>query len=444
MLNQLLEYVNKQKLFQPDESILLTVSGGIDSVALMHLFQAAGFNFAVAHCNFQLRGTESDEDEAFVRDLSDKFEVRIFVKHFDTAAHAKKHGISIQMAARELRRSWFEDILANNDFSKIATAHHLNDSLETAIFNLAKGTGIAGLQGILPVNGRYIRPLLFASRAMIRDYVSENQIKWREDRSNISTKYARNKIRHDIIPELKKINPNLEFTFAETSEKIVATTQLFRAAISDQINAVVRKAGDRYEIDKNKLGQSSQPGILLHEFLVEFGFNYKQAKDIVASLERQPGKVFLSENYQLVMDREFLFLTRSEAGHSEEVLIDQNVSSVQYHQNKLDFELLGIDKFKMDADKNVAFIDLDLLKFPLKIRTWKRGDFFYPLGMTHKKKVSDFMIDEKIPVNLKNQIVTIFSGEDLVWIVGRRIDNRYKITKQTRNILKISNDVHHD
>jgi tRNA(Ile)-lysidine synthase len=444
MLNQLMDFVHEQKLFQPDEQILLAVSGGIDSTVLAHLFSYASFDFGIAHCNFHLRGEESDGDETFVRALAMQYGVPVFVEHFDTEAYAALQGISIQMAARDLRRGWFEKLLISENFQKIATAHHLNDSLETAIFNLTKGTGIAGLQGILPVSGSYVRPLLFATRDMISGYARENDITWREDRSNSSLKYSRNLIRHRVIPELKKINPNLEFTFADTSEKIIAATAIFNEAISLRKDASVRSAESGFEIDKEELSRSIQPGLTLHEILAPYGFNFAQAMNIIKVMNRQPGKVFYSDNFELINDRSALLLNEITSTGHEEILVGDDDLNIDFLTRRFVFETLNSKNVQIDPDRNLAFLDMEKLQFPLKIRTWKHGDFFYPLGMKHKKKVSDFMIDEKIPVNLKSKLMVIFSGDDLIWVIGYRIDDRYKITKQTSKILKISSNIRHD
>lgn len=441
MLDQLLDFVNKQKLFQPGERILLAVSGGIDSMVLLHLFQQTDFDFAIAHCNFQLRDAESDGDEAFVRNIDAQIQVPIYIKAFDTETFSENNGISIQMAARDLRRAWFDEILIKKKYDKIATAHHLNDSLETAIFNLARGTGIAGLQGIVPKRDNYIRPLLFATRDMIAQYAADKQVGWREDRTNISTKYSRNLIRHQVIPELKKINPNLELTFAQTSEKIAATANIFHETVFGKKSFLFQEIDGMIGIEKKKLSELPEPHLILFELLQEYGFNYQQVKGMLNNLDHQSGKVFCSGTHQITMDRDWIFLEKIQDSLNKESWIDKNSSELKVASHMLVFDTLNADEASISKDPNVALLDLERLHFPLKVRYWQHGDSFYPLGMKHKKKVSDFMIDQKIPVNLKKQIITIFSGEDLVWIVGHRIDDRYKITKQTRKIFRIYNEI---
>ncbi len=441
MINQLLDFINRQKLFHPDEQILLAVSGGIDSVVMQHLFKRAGLKYSVAHCNFQLRGEESNGDEEFVRSLAKRDNVHIDVKTFNTEEYANSQGISIQMAARELRREWFEELLRSGKYLKIATAHHLNDSLETAIFNLTKGTGIAGLKGITPFKGNYIRPLLFATREMIQKYASENRLEWREDRTNSSIKYSRNLIRHQVIPELKKINPNLEFTFAQTMERIAGATEIFNNFIAKQKSSMIQEKNGLMEIDKMEIKNTAEPQLVLFELLHEYGYNYAQAKEIYDVLDHQPGIVFYSDNYEIIVDREKLYLQRKESGKSGmEWPVLENTQSLTIDSKKLEFSIIDASNYTIEKDKNIALLDLEKLRFPLKLRYWRQGDVFYPLGMKHKKKVSDFMIDEKIPVNLKKQTLTLFSGKDLVWIVGHRIDNRFKITEKTRKVFRIYND----
>ncbi len=439
MLEQLLNYIDKQKLWQPEEKVLAGVSGGIDSVVLAHLLHEAGIPFAIAHCNFRLRGSDSDGDEVFVKNLAKQLGVEIFVRRFDTRKFAEKHGISIQMAARELRKEWFGSLMKNEGFDAIATAHHLNDSLETVLFNLAKGTGIAGLKGIPPRQGNYIRPLMFATRQMIEKYANSHGIAWREDRSNETVKYHRNLIRHEVIPVLKKINPALESTFVHSMEKIIAASSVFNEVVHEKKAILLESTGRGYRINKNKLLESHEFQIILYEILKPFGFNYSQTFNLVSALRSQPGKVFESQEYLLTLDREYLFIDPKSENKNGQKSIEERTREVTAGRIKLTFEKLNRKDVKLNADSNTAFLDYDKLEFPLVLRPWKKGDFFIPLGMKGKKKVSDFMIDEKIPLNLKNQVMVLQSGKNLVWIAGYRIDDRYKITDKTRRIYKVRN-----
>ncbi len=439
MLEQLLNYIDKQKLWQPNEKILVGVSGGIDSVVLAHLLSEASIPFAIAHCNFRLRGSDSDEDETFVKNLAKQLGVKIFVRQFDTKQFAERHSISIQMSARELRKAWFEDLKKTEGFDRIATAHHLNDSLETVLFNLTKGTGIAGLKGIPPQQGDYVRPLMFATRQMIKKYAISHGITWREDRSNETVKYHRNLIRHKVIPELKKINPALEATFIHSMEKIIAVANLFTEAVHEKRAVLLEPMRGGYRINKEKLLETHEFQIILYEILKPYGFNYSQTSGLVSAMQGQPGKIFESPGYLLTVDREYLFINPKEEMKNDQKSIGQNMKEITTGRARLTFEKLKREAVTIDADRNTACLDYEKLEFPLVLRPWKKGDFFMPLGMKGKKKVSDFMIDEKIPLNLKNQVMVLQSGKNLVWIVGHRIDDRYKVTDKTRWIYKIRN-----
>lgn len=444
MLNQLKDYIEKYDLFKPADKIIASVSGGIDSMVLIHLLHETGFSFAIGHCNFQLREEESDKDESFVIDAAKKYGVRIFTTRFDTASFARENGISIQMAARDLRRQWFEKLCEEQGYDKICTAHHLNDSLETVIFNLAKGTGISGIKGISPQSGRFVRPLLFASREMITRFAKDHYIHWREDRSNSSIKYARNKIRHYVVPELKKINPNLEATFLLSAEKLLAADEFYHEAIRAMSKELVSRQNGVTAIDIQRLTNVSHPAVVLYEIIKDYGFNFHQAKQIVEGIQNQSGRTFFSAHYQVVQDRQHFLVSTLSEHHSEAIFVDKYSVSASFGEETFVFEECDIRDFTMVPGPGVACLDVDLLKFPLKIRHWKKGDYFFPLGMNGKKKVSDFMIDKKIPVNLKAQAMTIFSGNDLIWLVGHRIDHRFRITDNTRKVLKITKIDRHD
>ena len=439
MLNQLLNFIVQQKLFQSEQKILLAVSGGIDSMAMAHLFQQTDFQFAIAHCNFQLRGKDSDEDQLLVEEMANTYLSPIFLRAFETEAYAKKHGISIQMSARHLRRTWFDKLIENEGFDVIATAHHLNDSLETVLFNLAKGTGISGLKGILPKKEKYVRPMMFASREMIFNYMQANNITWREDKSNSLIKYHRNLIRHKIVPELKKINPNLEETFSQSIEKIAASERIYRRAIEQQKGMLVEKTGEGVRIEKDRLKSLEEARIILFELLKGYGFNFHQVQDMLLALDRQPGKAFYSHDYQLTVDREYLFISKIKDDSTVKASVDHNTACIDINNYRLTFTKVAADKVEFSENKNIVFLDFDKLEFPLMIRKWKHADRFQPLGMKHKKKLSDFMIDEKIPLNLKEQVLVLVSGENLIWVIGHRIDERYKITRETKIAYKIFN-----
>ncbi len=438
MLKKFLTFINEKTLFQTGDKVLLAVSGGMDSVVMAHLFYKAELNFAIAHCNFGLRGEESDGDELFVKKLAKKYKIPFFSEQFDTEAFAEQEKISIQMAARVLRYEWFEQICRTNGFACIATAHHLNDTLETILFNLTKGTGIAGLHGILPKNGRIVRPMLFANREDMKEYVVENQLGWREDSSNESSDYHRNRIRNEVVPLLKTINPNLEQTIESTVERVVAVEHIFFAEIERLRQLLWRQEEGMWYLDFTQLVTETEPIIKLYELLKPFHFTYKQTLDIWQVLGAESGRQFDSPSHRLVKDRTELVVSPKsmQAFLPEMIVADQQEFANAWV--KLRMHVVTAEGFTIPTSPKIAALDYDLLKFPLKIRLWKAGDKFCPLGMSQKKKVSDFLIDEKVPVNVKEQTYVLLSGDTIVWIVGRRVDDRYKITKETKQVYVVS------
>jgi tRNA(Ile)-lysidine synthase len=438
MLEKFKAYVQDKKLFTPDEKVILAVSGGIDSVVMCNLFYQANFPFAIAHCNFGLRGEESDEDELFVKKLAKKYKVPFYIDHFEAAAFAEKEKISIQMAARTLRYEWFYHLAESEGYPYIATAHHLSDSVETLLLNITRGTGIAGLHGIQPKVKRLIRPLLFADKEEIYAYIVENQLAWREDSSNQSIKYQRNLIRHEVIPLLKKINPSLESTMEQTIERLTAVEQIFQAEVERVRKQVVRKQGDVEYLDFTLLQQEAEPLIKLYELIKDTHFSYTQVQDIWQVLEAEPGRRFESPTHTLVKDRTELIITPKQVHQFISATIAENQDFFSNDSLELHFQEVAAKNFTIPTDAHVACLDKQLIQFPLKLRRWKQGDWFCPLGMNKKKKLSDFLIDVKIPLNLKSKIWVLTSNGSIVWIIGQRIDNRFKITEKTEHIFQIT------
>ncbi len=438
MQNQFKEFVKYQHLFKPTESILLAVSGGIDSVVMMHLFEQTGFLYAVAHMNFGLRGAASDADADFVGEFCERHGISFFTKKVDTIAYAEKQGISTQMAARELRYIWFGELLEDKGFSKIATAHHLNDSLETVLLNLSKGTGIAGLAGIPLKNGDIIRPLSFASRGEIENYAHAQQLTWREDVSNQSSKYQRNFIRHEVIPSLKKINPNLENTFLNTLERV----QGAHVILQEQIESIKRKAVQYHpthtEISIRILAQTSAPVFYLDALLKVFGFGYAQVKQIWETHQAEAGKVFYSNEFMLNKDRAHFLITSKPIHPSPKYSIEATQPSCDIKEFSLYMNFVAYNAhFKIPRHHNILAIDADKLRFPLQLRIWQQGDSFYPLGMQGKKKVSDFLIDLKVPLILKEKVWVLCQEQEIIAVLGHRLDDRYKITEHTKSVFLI-------
>ena len=413
---------------------MLAVSGGLDSVVMLHLFKEAGFSVGVAHCNFQLRGNESDGDEDFVRKICEELKVPFFVKRFDTQAYAWENSLSIQMAARELRYSWFDFLLEENHYNYLATGHHFDDTMETILLNWIKGSSPEGLTGIPVKNKKIIRPILFATRALVEKHAAEKGILWREDQSNLTDDYQRNFIRHQVIPKLKELNPSLETTLHTGIEKLQGDLDLVHFQFESWKVEFFSVVGGKVAIVKKGFDPFPQGVHLLWRCIKEFGFNFEQAREIIHGLHGQSGKRFLSPTHQLVIDREHLIVSPHE-NFWNEIIIQQDQKSAILGSWEM-----GIEKANSEISKDslVAKLDADKLKFPLYWRKWKSGDFFYPLGMDHKRKLSDFLIDNKVSLTDKDSVTVLESAGEIAWVVGYRIDNRFKITPQTRSTLSFS------
>ncbi|BDD02698.1 tRNA lysidine(34) synthetase TilS [Aureibacter tunicatorum] len=437
MLKEFQAFIKQENLVVEEGKVLLAVSGGMDSVVMLDLFAKSGYSFGIAHCNFGLRGEESDADELFVQKLAKKYKAKVYVNHFDTEAYAEEEKISIEMAARSLRYEWFESLLDSEGYDCLATAHHNNDTLETILFNLAKGTGIAGLHGIKTKAGRTIRPMMFTDRESIMDYTAEKQLIWREDSSNQDNKYRRNLIRNEIVPVLKEINPDLENTIQNTVKRVSAVENIYMAYVNDLKEKTFKTVDGHIFIDKNLIEQESESIVLLNELLKPYGFNLSQAEEILSSRDSNAsGKVFHSPTYTLNLDRDQYVLSRKNLSQFQDIYVEEDDSVVEFAESKLVLEKKKAEGYKIKTNPKLGAFDYDKLKFPLKLRKWKAGDWFVPLGMNKKKKLSDFMIDQKIPLNLKKDIFVLTSGNSIVWIVGQRVDNRFKITESTENVLE--------
>jgi tRNA(Ile)-lysidine synthase len=426
--------VHIQKWCKTTDKILLAVSGGMDSMVMLHLFRELGYHVGVAHCNFQLRGAESDEDESFVRRKCRQWDVAFYSHRFDTNNYASEKGLSTQMAARELRYTWFDELLRKEGFDHLATAHHLNDSIETVLLNLTKGTGIEGLMGIRVQNKKIIRPLLFATREEIEKYGAEEGIPWREDLSNQSDDYQRNFIRHQVVPKLKELNPSLEKTFQETIYKLQGASEIISVSVEEWKQKHQKIEGDKIILDKSGLGGASP--LMLWEVVKTYGFNFDQCGNIIKALGGQSGKRFSSETHELIVDRENLIVIRHEENWME-VRFESDQQEVCLGNKKLTLEVTDY-RGLLTADKNQATVDEGLIQSPLTWRRWRAGDFFFPLGMKNRKKISDFLIDEKISLADKDSLTVLECNGEIVWVVGHRLDDRFKVTDKTKRVIKIS------
>lgn len=437
MLKAFLAFIFEHALLPSKGPTLLAVSGGIDSVVMAELFHRAKLRFAVAHCNFCLRGAASDQDEAWVRTLAQRYGVGCYTQAFDVSTHARTKGISIQMAARELRYAWFQALCEEHGFEKVATAHHRNDSLETVLLHFAKGTGLAGLHGILPAQGRFVRPLLCADKAQIRAYAKTEGLAWREDSSNRKDDYQRNMIRHQVVPVLRKINPGLEATFRTTVERLHQAEALFNEQVATLRQQVCYRRGTTYYVNVQALQDKRWALVVLWELLKPFGFHFAPLKKLLACLPATGTRIQSATHY-LYVDRGQWLITPCTAPDSAAVyMLEATTTALAIPGYTLQCTYTPRSQYRMVTDQSVAALDQAKLKFPLAVRRWQPGDAFYPLGMQQRKKLSDFLIDNKIPRPLKAQVWVITSGGDIVWVMGYRIDNRFKVTDSTQQVYAI-------
>lgn len=431
------KYIQSQKLFQKNHRILVGVSGGLDSVTLCELLHTAGYTFAIAHCNFGLRGSESDADDIFVESLAQNYKVPHFKKFFETEKVAGEQGISIQMAARELRFEWFEELRIKNDFDFTAVATHHDDNIETFFINLLRGTGLKGLTGIEPKNHPIVRPLLFASRNEILKYARSSGYTWREDSSNENTKYLRNKLRAEVIPVLKKTSETFEQIFHDNFQNLDQAHRFIEDVLNNTINEIKSEENGITSMNLKPLRTNSNAGFILFHILHPYGFNRNQIEQISDAVFRNhPGKQFFSGNYQLTVDRDKAFISGIETLRKGSAQLPGRATVIE-QPVKISTSVFNAGEYEMEKDANTAQLDYDKLKFPLLLRFPKKGDRFVPLGMKGSKLLSDYFIDEKIPQNKKSQIPVVESAGEIVWVFGMRISDRFKITSETKTVYVI-------
>lgn len=433
------DFVHAKKLFAPGEKVLLAVSGGRDSMLMSCLFAKANFSFAIAHCNFALRGAASDADEQLVRSWAAVLNVPCFVERFDTEGYANERGISIQMAAREMRYAWFDSLLAEHGYGKLAIAHHKNDSMETVLLNLCRGTGLAGLHGILAKRDRIIRPMLYLSRTEIDRAVSDLDVLYREDASNRSDKYARNRIRLNVIPELKKINPALEETFERNTERFQEVEELMDGIKQRTKEQLLNPADSGFDIDVKQFLALRPLKLMSYFLLSDLGFSETTLNDLVASLDKGvcSGRQFHAPAFVLLVDREKLMIRRKKEGNGAEPVCLSLQDSEIWKGSRLSVSLsVGAP---VSDGQDVVSVDGDKLVMPLQVRAWQKGDYFYPFGMRGKKKVSDFFVSIKLPLLEKEKIPIVVNGNgEIVWIAPFRLDNRFRVSEKTQRIFNLA------
>jgi len=431
MLSNFNKHLLENFSFIRQKRLLIACSGGMDSVVLTHLMKTLNFEIGLAHCNFSLRGKESDDDERFVIGLAKKMEISVFAETFDTKKYAEEHKISIQMAARDLRYAWFSEILINFNYEYLLTAHHLDDDLETFFINISRGTGLSGLTGIPSENTRILRPLLDFSRMEIAQYAEDNNLKWREDSSNKKSDYLRNMLRWEVLPQFKKTNGSILKNFQKTRRNLQSSQALIEDYLSLIYNKVVIEDADSYKINVEKIKELPHTEAVLYELLHGFGFT--EWDDVSKLLYAQTGKQIFSKTHSLLKNREELILSKvSKKNYSDEFSVGEEGISKPIQLT------IEPSKYIGETEKNIIYVASEKLHFPLKLRNWKKGDSFHPFGMTGKKKVSKFFKDIKIPLNEKEKIWLLLSDETIVWIIGHRMDDRFKVTQGTSQILKLT------
>lgn len=436
MKTEFLGFIGQNRLIERGQKLLLAISGGVDSMVMFDLFLKAGFDFAVAHCNFQLRGSESDGDEEFVKNEVQKYGIVLHTRRFDTLGFAREKGISIEMAARELRYAYFGELAESFGYNRIATAHHQDDVIETFFLNLLRKTGIRGLSGIKPQSGNLIRPMLFTGRDTIARYALQNNIPYRNDSSNDTTEYKRNLLRHNILPLFEEVYPAYRQNILSGINHLKEAEEVYLSAISHEKGKVVETVDGNFSIDINGLKESPFAKTLLFEILSEFGFNPVVVEEVFGSLEVESGKKFFSSTHRVIKDREKLIVTP----------ITEKSEAVYYIEEE-DIELfapltLEIGKFArqgyvIPVSPEIASLDFDKLSFPLVLKKWQPGEYFVPLGLNGLKKLSDFFVDEKFSIAEKESTWILYSAGKVAWVVDHRIDDRFKITPETRMVYRI-------
>ena len=421
------KYIEEKQLFTLHDKVLVALSGGADSVALLRVLLVLGYHCEAAHCNFHLRGEESDRDERFVNELCKGLGVTLHVTHFDTVTYASRHHVSVEMAAREMRYDWFEQLRKERGMAVIAVAHHRDDSVETFLLNLIRGAGINGLKGISPHNGCIVRPLLEVSRQDILDYLRCLRQGYVTDSTNLQDEYMRNKIRLNILPMLGELNPSVSESIAETANRLAETSLVYNKEMAEAKNRVIKRNGNNLKaIHVERLLTEVAPASLLFEILYPLGFKPLQIKDIFHSLSGQPGKRFISPEWEAVRDREYLLLQT------------RTIESTTDPTPQLCIKTLDLsDDFIIPKEKDVACLDADKVIRPLIIRKWQKGDKFVPFGMTGKKNVSDYLTDRKFSLFEKENQYVVCSDEKIIWLVGERSDNRFRITNTTKRVMII-------
>jgi tRNA(Ile)-lysidine synthase len=451
LLKSFQQYIKQQHLFNPKDKLLLAVSGGVDSVVLCELCKQAGYDFAIAHCNFQLRGEESERDEQFVRALAEKYGVAFYSETFDTKTVSKKEKKSIEETARDLRYNWFNELIGNTQLAKsneaaaahcplpiahwLLTAHHANDNVETVLMNFFRGTGIKGLHGILSKQNKIIRPLLFATKKELLVFADENKLQFVTDYTNAENDFTRNYFRNELIPSIKKIFPEVEENILKNIGRLGEAGQLYNQAIALHKSKLLEQKGNEIHIPVLKLQKVQPLATIIYEIIKHYNFTAHQTQEVVTLLQSESGKYVQSPSHRIIKNRKWLVISPNKISEAAHILIEEE-GSLQFAMGSLQVKKIINNQFSIINNQEVAQFDAAEIKFPLLLRKWKQGDYFYPLGMQKKKKLSRFFIDQKLSLTQKEKVWVIESNKKILWVVGMRIDDRFKITGTTKAILQ--------
>ena len=438
LFKKFIQYNKKENLFQPKDKLLLAVSGGIDSVVLCALCKQANYDFAIAHCNFKLRAAASDNDEKFVQHLAATYNTPFYVKSFDTSSIAATTKKSIEETARHLRYDWFEVLRAENNFDYIITAHHAEDNIETVMMNFFRGTGIKGLRGILPKHNKIIRPLLFARRNELEAFTTINNLAFVTDHTNAENDYTRNYFRNTILPLVSERYPEAKENILKNIQRFTETEILYQQSIDLHIKKLIKLKGNEVHIPVLKLLKTVPLATVVYELIKAYGFTAHQADEAIALLQTETGKYIQSATHRIIKNRHWLIIAPVKNTEALNILIEEKDKNILFEAGELQIEKPDILKVPILTDSSIAMLAAAEITFPLLLRKWKQGDYFYPLGMKKKKKLNRFLSDLKISVPQKENTWVIEMNKKIIWVVGMRIDDRFKITTATKNILKIS------
>jgi tRNA(Ile)-lysidine synthase len=441
LLIQFQEMVTRQKLFGRKDRLLIAVSGGMDSMVLAEFCYLSGYEFGIAHVNFGLRDAESERDEQFVRLLAEKYGKPFFLKRFDTAQYAAQHQVSIQAAARELRYGWFESLLGEppEHFRFVLTAHHLDDNIETMLMHFFRGTGIAGLRGMLSKQGNIVRPLLSFSKSALKAFAEARQLHWVEDSSNESDKYTRNYFRNKLIPAVEKVFPGTWHNLEKNLDRFSETEILYREAICRHKKKLLKQVNDEVHIPILLLKKSQPVHTILFEILHDYGFSSGHTEECIRLMDSANGKYIQGNSHRIIKNRAWLIIAPLEnAGTAAYIIIEKDHESISYGDGELILRTFTAgENTSIEKKTSLALLDAGRISYPLILRKWKAGDYFYPLGMKKKKKIARFLIDQKLSKTAKEKIWVIEMDQKIIWVVGQRIDNRFCISQATQEILKI-------